>query len=275
MIRLATIICGLFVFAMSNSSASLIVYDGFDYIVSGNLASNTPGSGIWNALNTGTAPTIGSGNLSVGGLQDPSGQRATWGSGNIQEAWYTTGLSNNSGTIFYSLALQITSLPTAATYSFGLTGSSTAYGTTIWVTNNGIGGFRLGMANGTSIAQGSYAPTDFSLSNTIFIVGSYEFVAGATNNISRLWINPDSSTFGLASAPTVTLQNTGASELSLINGFLIRGTTGSPAGTADELRIGTTWADVTPVVVPEPAAVSMLLLGLIGARGVMRRRRQT
>lgn len=253
---------------VNSAQSSLIVYENFNYTAGSTLA----GNGNWSAVNTGTPPGIDAGNLSVSGLQDSSGNRASWNTGNIQEAFLSLGQTNTTGSIFFSLALQILTNSTSTSYSLNLTQSTTTFGSPIYFRANGSN-FDIGLANRTTGSTTNWA-TGFSLNTTIFLVGSYEFVSGAGNDVSSLWINPDSSSFGSGSAPTATLTATGGTDLTGVNGFQIRGATGSPSGVADELRIGTTWADVTPVVVPEPAAVSMLLLGLLGARGVMHRRKK-
>jgi hypothetical protein len=261
------------VLIVSAAQAQLQQYDGFAYTVGSTLA----GNGTWTNLNSGVAPVIASGNLTVSGLQSPTGERVSWGSGNIQEAWDRLGSTNSSGTLYYSFAFQLTSIPTTATYSFGFTGSSTTYGSTVWLTNSGTS-FSIGLAARTATNALVYDTATFTTNDLIFLVGSYEFVSGATNNdISRLWINPSSADFGANSAPLPTLDITnvaaGTDLTNGINGFLLRGANGSPAGTMDELRIGTDWASVTPV--PEPSSYAMLALAGAGFAGyVIRRRRR-
>jgi hypothetical protein len=254
---------------VSAAQAQLQQYDGFAYITNTALA----GNGTWSALNTGTAPIISSGNLAVSGLQAPTGERVSWVAGNIQEAWSQIGVTNSSGTVFYSFAFQLSSLPTTATYSFGFTDTSTTYGSTVWLTNN-AGSINIGLSPRTAVAATVYDPQNFTTNSTIFLVGSYEFVEGASNDISRLWINPSSIDFGELSAPSanITLSNT-TNDLAGIGGFLLRGASGSPAGTMDELRIGTDWASVTPV--PEPSTYALLAISAAGVAGyVIRRRRR-
>jgi hypothetical protein len=250
-------------FLGTSLTEAAITYDGFDYVVSGNLAGNTN----WTPLNTGTAPVIASGNLSVPGLASPTGNKVSFLSGNIQEA---IGALNtyNTDTVYFSLALSLTSVPTTATYSLGLSTSNTNYGATVWLQAAGSD-YNIGLAN-RSTSTPTYDTTAFALNTTVFLVGAYTFVSGTGNDVSTLWINPSAATFGAETAPAFTLQATGGTDMTAITQFLLRGAAGSPAGEIDELRIGTSWASVTPV--PEPSAFAALLGGA-SLLGLVRRRR--
>jgi hypothetical protein len=104
-------------------------------------------------------------------------------------------------------------------------------------------------------------------------------VAGVSNDIVALWVNPDPSTFGAASAPTPTILIDGVNiianeaDVSPITSFLLANrNTGSPnLMFADEVRLGTNWAQVTstnvvsqPVIQPtltasvDPSTVQLL-----------------
>lgn len=247
----------ILVFSLALAAISVaqaqIVYDGFDYTVGSTLAGNS----TWSALNSGTAPLIASGNLSVDGLDAPTGNKVSWDAGNIQEAILAYD-SQTSGTIFYSFAFQLTSLPTSATYSFALATGNTGYAATVWLRADGEG-FNIGLGNRSSGTTPTYDTTTLQLNTTYFVVGAYTFNPGTNDDISSLWLNPSSATFDLAPS-TPTLTSTGGTDMTAISQFLLRGAAGSPAGELDELRIGTTWASVTPV--PEPGTVAMLSIGL-------------
>jgi hypothetical protein len=104
------------------------------------------------------------------------------------------------------------------------------------------------------------------LGSTIFVVGKYQTVGalqfgpGDTDDVASLWINPPSTTFG-GFDPAGALTVTGNFDMTTISAtnhtlqsFVLRqnGTAGDnqiPLGiTYDELRVGTTWADVAPGV---------------------------
>jgi hypothetical protein len=243
-------------------------YDGFAYTTNTTLA----GNGTWSNVNTGTAPIIVADSLTVSGLQAPTGNKVSWDAGNIQEAINLFGATNTTGATFFSFAFQLTSLPTATTYSFGLAQNTTTYGATVWLRADGSG-FNVGVNKGTTATNAVYAPGTLSLNTTYFLVGSYEFVAGSANDIASLWINPDSSTFDTLPSPSATITSTNSGgDISGISGFLLRGANGSPAGLMDELRIGTDWADVTPV--PEPSTYAMLALAGVALAGYAARRRR-
>ena len=105
----------------------------------------------------------------------------------------------------------------------------------------------------------------------MFVVVEYEAIAGAANDVVRLWVNPDSSTFGAAAYPTPDVivgdaghVPTSDADIATINSFLLANrNAGTPNQMiVDELRLGTTWAQVTstnnsifqPVTQPKLAA---------------------
>lgn len=83
----------------------------------------------------------------------------------------------------------------------------------------------------------------------------------------KIWINPDSSSFG-GTEPAATIQQTwtgteqeGATGTNGFAAYKINASSLNAGFNLDELRVGTTWADVTPI--PEPATIGMLGLGAL------------
>jgi hypothetical protein len=137
--------------------------------------------------------------------------------------------------------------------------------------------YNLGVRSTTTAAGTTYFSGDLAAAANLFVVVRYTSGATAgTGGLSELWVNPSSATFGAAVAPGAdggtigTFSATGINDH--VDSFLIGG--GLATGAApnetniDEIRIGTTWADVTSV--PEPASLGLLS---IGAVGLFRRRR--
>lgn len=259
----------------SVATASLIFSDEFDYTAGVTLESTAN----WIPANTGTAPVIAEGNLTVSGLPTATGKSVSFAAGNIQEALASFGSLTTTGTVYYSFAFQLSSLTTATTYSFALATGNTSYGAPVFIRPDAANAadsaslFNLGLAN-RSNSTAVYAADKFALNTTIFVVGSYSFVTGTGNDTSSLWINPSSASFGDV-APVASLTASGGTDLTDISQFLLRGATGSPSGLLDSLRVGTTWADVTaaPAAVPEPSSTAALAgLVVLGAVATRRRR---
>jgi hypothetical protein len=63
-----------------------------------------------------------------------------------------------------------------------------------------------------------------------------------------MWINPPASTFGLASAPPPMLSTNAGGDISQIASFVLcnRNANEPAVVYADEIRVGTSWASVTP-----------------------------
>jgi hypothetical protein len=94
----------------------------------------------------------------------------------------------------------------------------------------------------------------------LFIVGSYTFnTATTSDDVSKLWINPAASTFAATNEPATALIATNNSDITANQiasfVFLQRATNEPAAMLADELRLGTNWASVTPLPVAVPTTL--------------------
>jgi hypothetical protein len=291
--------------------AALLFYDGFDYTSGQPLAptNDTTGSpnpgqlnvayGVnWRYAGAGggvnAAPSVGSGTLSYPGLQASTGNSAAHdmtqiGSARIQVA----PAAISSGTVYWSALLRVNDVGTLTTGVNGMllggfnnaTGAGTlptVVGAVLRIrkdaadmsessyfigtgmnsgTGTGANGTNVQFDNGNPHLEGA----------TVFVVGSYEFVDGATNDIARMWINPSALSFGAPAAPAATLTSSPGSAIadtfaSLVS-FNLRNvnTVGNPSVQFDELRVGDDWASVTPTV-PEPTSASLLLVSVIMGR---------
>jgi hypothetical protein len=113
----------------------------------------------------------------------------------------------------------------------------------------------------------------FNLNETIFLVGSYAFNStSSTDDVSQLWINPDPSDFGSSVPPGGALFAAAGPDINAnqIASFVFLqaglGSTNEPATIiADELRIGTTWASVTPRGIMPPR----LNIARAGAKSIL------
>jgi len=209
-------------------------------------------------------PIIQSGDLDIPGLAYPSGNSVRFGGGGGMAARfqiYTNASAITSGTVYFSLAMKltnITGLSSSGVFWAGFnnaTGAQTSIPTVVATriyTRAATGGFNLGLskANGTS-SDWVWDNTALTVNAVIFLVGSYTFNDSSTNDdVASLWINPAASTFGMANPPTPTLVTSSGGDISsaAIYSFLImnRDSAEPAGGVVDELRIGATWASVTP-----------------------------
>lgn len=133
--------------------------------------------------------------------------------------------------------------------------------------------YQIGL--GKTLAGGTganYTASSFALGATQFVVGRYTLFdnngepepntnPAGTNDVANLWINPNQSTFGASAAPAAAdlqngpLGNDPPGANNAIQSVFLR-QSGSMNGqnvadliVADELRVGTTWAAVTPAAV--------------------------
>jgi hypothetical protein len=196
---------------------------------------------------------------------------------------FAFGATISSGSLYYSFALKVptigSTMGTGGGFIAGLNntgaasqaGSPTIIGARVLI-RSATGGFNIGLSKASSTGTDfQWGGTTFTSSDTIFIVGSYDFGTLAANNDDsvRMWINPSSLDFGVGSAPSATLTASAGADVitaGSLQSFLLyaRANTLFPDQLVlDDLRIGTSWADVTPTTIPEPATVGLLGLGLL------------
>ena len=217
-------------------------YDGINYTIGQGLQTQTS----WTSLNSGDDLLITSGSLSYAGLASSIANKVSFDGAGIDAAKLFT--QQTSGTVYYSFLLNVTalgSLNTTGSYFTGFTeGTGTTFGSTIWLRSDGSG-YDIGINPRTTAANTIWTAGTTSINTALLIIISYQMVAGTTNDIVKLWINPTSG----SSEPVATLSATNTlTDLANVNRILIRqdATTTTPFVEMDELKIGTTWADVTP-----------------------------
>lgn len=115
--------------------------------------------------------------------------------------------------------------------------------------------FHLGILNNSS-ASGTPAyfedATDRSFGATYLIVVKVDL--SVTPNVASLWVNP--SGLGGAEPASIGSANSGTNTSTTFGSICLRNGTGTPKAEIDEIRVGSTWADVTPVAVPVAVTAS-------------------
>lgn len=270
---------GLFIY-VPHSQGALSVYEGFDYSdPAGTSLSGLNGGTGWDAAfpaPSGTAnlqPGLSYPGLSTVGLATQWSPNVNFGAG---RAWDTATAPPANGTYWFSALVQANGI---AQGNFNW-----MYSTLSTNGQNGVG-FRLSNVGGSAnfrAISGNNDGTSNPQAGSTFAVGSTHLIVGrlvldsSSGSVLRLWVNPD-----LASTPTELSPDTAELAISAADTATLRPSiTGRAFGTGgadpaannlryDEIRIGTTFADVVPV--PEPASGVFALVGMLGL--VLRRRR--
>jgi hypothetical protein len=237
------------------------VYDGFGYPPGLDLAGHNGGNGWTGAwFNQGGAPTLTTAaDLSFSDLAVTPGA-ATTPTGNgitTYPRFFPNNLGADSSTLFLSFLLR----PEAGFGEYG---------------GMNLGGFFVGKSGlpvttysleGGSVGNVAASNVVAQAGTTVFLVMRGQFQAG--NDIFDLFVNPEPG-LALPAAADATLTNV---DLDLFaNNFLY---INNPGGwTIDEIRLGATFADVSPAAIPVPSSVLLIAGGLMAAglaRGRVRR----
>ena len=143
----------------------------------------------------------------------------------------TTGLAANSSTTGDYFAGFISST------------STTAFVNRVTIRAGSVAGtYQLGLrATGNAGNVQAFSLTDLPVGTTALVVISYQIVAGATNDVCNMWVNPVIT--GPEPAPTLT--QVSASDNNDVGRFFVRqGNAGTPNASLDGVRVGTSWASL-------------------------------
>jgi hypothetical protein len=233
--------------------SSLLLYEPFDYSgVGATVSSTTPAS--WTL--SGTSGTddflVSAGSLFYPGLTPSIGNSATNGGVGLGvRRLFSPAI--NGGMVYFSTLFRMLNL------GFGTwNGASTQIGAftsddnasfrlQVMVRSNSPSGFVFGVQKGGAGATITWDTTEHSTNETILLVGKYDFTTSP--NRATLWINPDSSSLGKAEPTTGSLTSTTGTNGLTIDRFNFRQNTSATVPAVmqwDELRVATSWVDVTP-----------------------------
>lgn len=163
----------------------------------------------------------------------------------------------NSGTVYASLLVNVSSSQTGGGYFFHLmnAGTTTFRGRLFVRKDAATTNFAFGIArtNGTPV----YTTTDYLPGTTYLVVVKYTFVAGASNDIVEIFVNPTPGS--VEPAATLAATDADGSEPAQLSAVAIRqGTSSSaPVVQVDGIRVATTWAEAVatgggPTPTPAP-----------------------
>ena len=226
-------------------ASELPYYEPFAYAESSSLGASQQ----WSNVNTGDAIIVAGGNLlpAYPGLTPSTTGYANFAADGIDCS--TSFTAQTTGTVFYSFIMNVNTMVGVTDANGGyfatLGTNSNTFGATLWTKRVDDGTFNLGIEVRTANATNTtYDTTALTTATTYFVVVAYTFGIAASDDSVSLWINPTIG--GAQPAATITDTHTGT-DLASISNFILRqdSITETPSMSVDELRIGTTWTQVT------------------------------
>ncbi|WP_187260936.1 T9SS type A sorting domain-containing protein [Pontibacter beigongshangensis] len=244
---------------MTGQASAQVFYDPFEGagdIGGATEAAGTTNNGWTSHSNTkaGVIPIV-EGSLSYTGLQAPAGNKVLLPGDNAnvpRDVSAPLAFPAGTSVIYYSALLQVldrTQLSTAAfDYFLHLGSSATTHLARLGIKGvNSRNNFRLAIQNapGGSTSQTEF-PLDLAYETTYLVVVKYDMRA-AGNAVATLWVSP--LELGGEESEEGVSNSSGTTRPASVTLISLRNSTNSPKAYLDEIRVGTTWASVTPAAV--------------------------
>ena len=147
--------------------------------------------------------------------------------------------------VYFSFIMKVKAVPAASTRLASLRGTTNSSG--ILAPNVKIAPsgsyYQITVDGGSGTPQST---ADMSINNNVLVVVKYTSSATANGGTTDVWINPAASDLGSSTDPTPTFAGITGGVLLNVTGFSFRTGLGVVNADVDELRIGDSWANVTP-----------------------------
>ena len=171
--------------------------------------------------------------------------------------------SQSSGTIYFSFLVYVTSTSTTGDYFFHVSASplNTSYFRgRIFVKKDVSNNIYFGVAQSSTAAN--YTATPYAMNTTYLIVLKYEIVAGTTNDVASIYINPPLNAPIPTSGWILNTDAAGNDAANIGSVALRQGTAGNAVGAKlDGIRVATNWADIvgsasSPTLIAIPSTLN-------------------
>jgi len=251
---------------------ALVLYEDFNYAPPAYIGGNTavPSSSNNWVTHSGAGGTIDiqNGNLSYTGLQAPTGYMVRLPGTNLtvsRDINRALPTNNTSSVMYYSAVINVADTvqlnATTPDYfmHFGATAGSTnaTFGGRLGIKKVGATTYRLSICNtSTGTVTFTEFAQDLNCGTPYFVVVKYDRVAAPT--VASLWVNPAS--FGSTEPAGSVSNSSGTGTFGAFASICLRNGSYTPKADIDEIRVGTSWADVTP------AGITSKTLNLTGVK---------
>ena len=264
----------------ADARATLYLNEPFDY-PAGNLSAASPWTGAGSNLK------MISGNLTNGGLSNPVPSSATKAQslGSAADGKRTfnaiaVGGPGTDGSLYVSFLLRQTTLAASSGPLLALSDAtsvgSTGIGALVVYLNKSGTQFQIGVKKDGSAVQYPTSGT-YALNDTVLVVARYKFNTGSVNDDTvTLWINPALNGIEPAPGPTGIAETTVAGVADFTVGLQYlhlraNSSTASGINEVDNVRVGDTWADVTPTGTVVPLAAPYVTRVFLTSGGLVLR----
>ena len=283
-----TTLAALWLMVVSAHATSVLpFYESFPTnYAEGSALTVSPASTVWdsgNGAGAGAVTVASAAALSgVGGLLTSNSSRGlvlagTPGSNRDRGASFTSQTLGVANPVVYVSFLLNVQVSASSNRLVAYLRSDTSQGTP-------HAGIFLDASNRLSLSKNNLtpaAPVTAALTNsqTGLVVLRYKWISAATGDDEvALWLNPGNLAVAEGLVPTATLTTTNGTDLSTLTSLMIGNRSAAGAGTAtgtqwlDELRVGLTWADVTPTGgTSAPTARPVITQALLVPQGMVLR----